>query len=751
MNKWWRTIFFKGIIICCMVACTIGIGINTTRILEYTAYQIALQNAYYDGVEDPSFLMYQAYETILDYHIRYQSEDMIKSGELVTDSELAEVKTKLQNEYSSELLTIEAKHTSDLELLSRAFEKDSEEYIEKEKEIENDYYLSLEKYNSKIDAQINAYKASIIRKQLSSFNEVKDMYNNLIKNYQYIIYMVDGSYYTNVSDEDLEKGNAYFSSFSLNDDYSLQYVNPMIGGYFVMDTPENVSEVKIAMTNEYYDSFTEMTDTTGLYLDDPIFCNYVYLALIEAAGVLLCLLYLLIVAGRNSKDNDLHLSFNDYIYTDLYTIMYFAVVGVIVLVGGSIIDISLYRHIEINNGTYYIFICLCVILMLVTTTYLTTLSKRIKNHTLFSYTCFASFMRWLFRIMGLSIHKYVDLNTDVKKQIDRLLLVYSTFVWLIIGFACYVFLRSTQESFFLALIIAASNGLALRVFLYHYIEDLAQIKMGVDIISCGDLNYQIPPLKNYSLNSIGDSINSIRDGLKESVKEQVDSEKTKIELITNISHDLKTPLTSIISYVDLLKKTNNEDEKAHYIEILDLKSHQLKKLVEDLFEITKVQNGQVDINLETLCIDDLIQQILAEFNEDFEKKQLQIRFNPLEIKTYVFADGNKMNRVISNIIGNMIKYTMPNTRGYIEFEKEKSMLYVTFKNISNYEMDFNPSDMLKRFNRGDSSRGSEGNGLGLSIAESFMVLQNGTLDVSTDGDLFKIRIGIPMIDVKPIG
>ncbi|NLJ97956.1 MAG: HAMP domain-containing histidine kinase [Tissierellia bacterium] len=233
----------------------------------------------------------------------------------------------------------------------------------------------------------------------------------------------------------------------------------------------------------------------------------------------------------------------------------------------------------------------------------------------------------------------------------------------------------------------------------------------------------------------------INKGFNESLEEQMKSERMKIDLVTNVSHDLKTPLTSIISYIDLLSKEEDLSESAmDYVNILSEKSNRLKQIVSGLFDLAKSTSGDINLNLETLDLKKLIEQTLGDMKDEIEKSGLQIRLNLPDEGLYIRSDGEKLYRVFQNVIDNALKYSLKGTRVYIELEEVEGKAIATIKNIADYEMDFTAEDILQRFNRGDKSRTTDGSGLGLSIAESFTNVCGGDFEVDIDGDLFKVTI-----------
>ncbi|CEN25382.1 Alkaline phosphatase synthesis sensor protein PhoR [[Clostridium] sordellii] len=236
-------------------------------------------------------------------------------------------------------------------------------------------------------------------------------------------------------------------------------------------------------------------------------------------------------------------------------------------------------------------------------------------------------------------------------------------------------------------------------------------------------------------------IENIQAGLKKAVNEEVKSQKMKTELISNVSHDLKTPLTSIITYVDLLKDENlSEEDRRTYLETLDRKSERLRILIEDLFEVSKANSGNVSLNIIDVDIVSLMKQTLLEVDDKFKESDLKIRTNFPSEKVMMKLDSQRMFRVFENLLMNISKYAMPSSRVYIDISDESEFVKISFKNMTEEEIKFNVEDLVERFVRGDKSRNTEGSGLGLAIAKSFVELQGGRFKISVDGDLFKVTI-----------
>lgn len=270
---------------------------------------------------------------------------------------------------------------------------------------------------------------------------------------------------------------------------------------------------------------------------------------------------------------------------------------------------------------------------------------------------------------------------------------------------------------------------------------LNRILKGTEEIVNGNLDYIIEEKGKGNISKLAHNINNMKSGIKKAVEDQLKSDRLKSELITNVSHDLKTPLTSIINYVGLLK--NNElskDEINGYVAVLDRKTQRLKTLIEDLFEASKVTSGAVELNIEKVDVASLLNQALAELEEKIKNSSLIFKTNIPEHKVYSDLDGKKTWRVFENLIGNILKYSQTGTRVYIDLLEKEDKILITMKNISAYEMDFDVDEIFERFKRGDKSRNTEGSGLGLAIAKSIVELQGGELLITIDGDLFKVTV-----------
>ena len=282
------------------------------------------------------------------------------------------------------------------------------------------------------------------------------------------------------------------------------------------------------------------------------------------------------------------------------------------------------------------------------------------------------------------------------------------------------------------------------IFAYMYVKKYIEVKNGVKSIKSGVYHQKIEINGTGELAALAEDINDISAGLGTEVERRLKSERLKTELIVNVSHDIKTPLTSVITYVDLLKMENIDSENAgRYIDIIAQKSDRLKTLIDDLFDASKAASGNVPVHCDDVDIGALITQGLGELDDKIKASTLDFKINLPQEKITAYADGKLTWRVLENLLSNALKYSLANSRVYIDVFEDEQNACVTIKSISADELNIPEDEIMERFKRGDASRNSEGSGLGLDIAKSLMLCQNGELAIKIDGDLFKAQIKLP--------
>ena len=296
------------------------------------------------------------------------------------------------------------------------------------------------------------------------------------------------------------------------------------------------------------------------------------------------------------------------------------------------------------------------------------------------------------------------------------------------------------------ILLAGILGLFITLILHRQIRGIKKLEEDALEIQTGNYSKEINTNVS-SLYRLAESLNQVSEGLENAVAKEIQSQRTKTELITNVSHDLKTPLTGIINYSDLLTKEDlTEESRIEYAGVVHEKALRLKTLIEDLFEISKTQSGDVELHFEKLNIIELFYQSLGEMEERLSEKNLNLIVNVPEEKMYSLLDGRKTYRIFENVLSNISKYSLQGTRVYIDSSIEKNNISFVFKNISDYEMNFKAEELFERSFRGDKARSSEGSGLGLGIARNLIELQGGDMDITIDGDLFKLSLLFPLLN-----
>lgn len=500
----------------------------------------------------------------------------------------------------------------------------------------------------------------------------------------------------------------------------------------------------------HYDKTSKMTVCTNVkeaYVDEcavtwnrqaAIVSGTFRCTLIDIVLALLLLIYLLCVCGKN-KDGEHKSMWVDNVWTEVHL----AAIGGFGIGAVSICVILLEEYFTgrfpYNLMNWIIGLSVAIASTAVLTSLLSII-RNIKNKRFVESSIICRIIRWLcktsFGILKWLHNRLAGYRTLICKTLSKksgvilisMLLVYTALIG-ILG----VYTTITP----LCLIPGIVLWVFASVVVAYRTKDLDEIKKGVSQVKNGNVSYKIPELKSEDMKLLADNINDIAKGVDESVSAKLKAERLKTELITNVSHDLKTPLTSIISYTELLAKVEGlPDEAKDYAQIIANKSDRLKILTQDLFDISKVQSGNENVVLEKLDAALLINQSLGEHDGEMKQSGLSFCLNaPKEL--YISADGKKMSRVISNLINNILKYTMKNTRVFISVYEENDEVVMEFKNISSYPMDFSAEEIVGRFVRGDASRTQEGNGLGLAIAKNYTEISGGKFEVIIDGDMFK--------------
>ena len=333
-----------------------------------------------------------------------------------------------------------------------------------------------------------------------------------------------------------------------------------------------------------------------------------------------------------------------------------------------------------------------------------------------------------------------------QSSLISVLLPYAIFLLLnVFGLVGFIYFTSiVRKLVILGFLIILDVLVGVRLFKRN--AEFNDIIDGINRIRAGEAEYKLKLDNLHGMNKfLADAVNNIGDGIDNAVKTSVKDERLKTDLITNVSHDLKTPLTSIINYVDLLKRSNIQDPQAkNYVEILESKSQRLKDLTDDLVEASKISSGNIELNLEVLDLGELLNQTIGELSEKLEAANLKAVAEIDETPALVYADSRRMWRIMENLFNNICKYAMEGTRVYAEVQVEEETVTLQIKNVSKAQMNIHADELTERFIRGDSSRSTEGSGLGLYIAKSLTNVLGGTFEIQLDGDLFKVYLTFPL-------
>lgn len=500
------------------------------------------------------------------------------------------------------------------------------------------------------------------------------------------------------------------------------------------DTKDFVFAVSVDTKFSVADSMADEAENYETYskLMFPMLAGAVFGSVLWLIGMV----WLTVTAGRKPKDEEIHLNGFDRWYTEIAagTVIGIWLAGTIIS-GTLIANSSLgYSHAVVTVivtclicGTYTMAWFLIGYLSLI---------RRIKAGTLWKNSLIRKVLKWIGKCSGKLSDFARAFSRNTAEKI-KVLLVGGAFLFLqflIIGCGF------TGAGVFLIILLIVDA--AAVIFIIRKADGLDLIMDGLKKISDGELQYKI---KTDTLTGkqkvMAEYINNIGSGLDAAVENSLKKERMQTELITNVSHDLKTPLTSIINYVDLMKRENPTDPKIQeYLRILDEKSQRLKVLTEDVVEASKASTGNIKLEMNDIDFVEMVQQVIGEFEEKFQEKNLTMMVHFTDEPSIIYADGQRMWRVLENVFGNVVKYAMEGTRVYAEISNRNKKVTFSLKNISAQPLNISADELTERFIRGDVARNTEGSGLGLSIAKSLTELQGGEFKLYLDGDLFKVMI-----------
>ena len=554
--------------------------------------------------------------------------------------------------------------------------------------------------------------------------------------------VMNGTVISNAELNDSATQNAAFYLIARPDDatqsniswYYMPFDDEPIDEYNVRSTTYPLGTViRVCVTSEQAAQYQEIWSA-----QKNTFAHTIYIVLTLTAAALALFVYLLFVTGRRPEDEEMHLVTLDRLSVEGNVLLFWSVLG---LAGGLNIALTT----EIANGSSEMTFLLMPSVAFLTAAFafaleLTLSLVRIVKNRSFARQCWCvRFVRWCRRGVRESTRKLMHLLTRDYKTRNVLLLFFGYTV--VLALLATVF--GAEGGSFLAFVLGIAWFLAAGYFLARRIHGFERIVDALHRMRGGDMESRLTDMPEGVFAAMAEDINSLGDGMQAAVQNEIRAERMKTELITNVSHDLKTPLTSILSYSDLLCQMELTPEEANdYAKIIHQKGLRLKNLTSDLFEISKVRSGVEQMNCERLDAATLVRQALAE--QEAQNSGLVLKVTLPERELPIWADGRKMSRVLENLIGNCVKYAMKGTRVFVSLDERDGKAVFEVKNTANYEMDFAADEITERFVRGDAARSTEGSGLGLAIAKSYTEACGGIFEVEVDGDQFKVRISFPV-------
>ena len=460
------------------------------------------------------------------------------------------------------------------------------------------------------------------------------------------------------------------------------------------------------------------------------------------------LIFLAAVSGRRPDSDDIHFLKADRIFTDLGLALWIGIQVALVGLAGELLRFAESEWQLLMKPVAALFLVLSGALAL----YAWTLTwKRLKTGTLLRHT----FVVWCASKCFGAVLKPVRkaIRRLRSGPVDRMPLLIATGFLALNAFTIIFggLLTATLGvlGFLIGGVIYLSGIALLALYLIRQDQVLSRIETGLAAIEAGDLGLPMVPEGPARLKSISTKVNGIAVGYQTALETALKSERMKTELITNVSHDLKTPLTSILNYIDLLKRSGlTAPEAADYLEVLDQKSQRLKTLTEDLFEAAKASSGNLIVQAEPLSLQEFLHQSAGEVRDRMEQANLELKLTtpPQDQPLTIHADGRHLWRIMENLFLNVLKYAMPGSRVYLDLQRSDQDAVITLKNISALPLDEVDDTLTERFVRGDAARTTDGSGLGLAIAKSLAELQKGHFKIETDGDLFKAILTLPLIE-----
>ena len=565
--------------------------------------------------------------------------------------------------------------------------------------------------------------------------------------------VMNGTVISNAELNDSATQNAAFYLIARPDDatqsniswYYMPFDDGPIDEYNVRSTTYPLGTViRVCVTSEQAAQYQEIWSA-----QKNTFAHTIYIVLTLTAAALALFVYLLFVTGRRPEDEEVHFATIDRLPVEVNVVLFWSVLGT-----AAGLNIALMSELLSGSGDLSFLLLPSILFFVAAFAFaleLTLLLVRLlKAGSLARRSWCIRAFRWSFNKIGVlctgTWHGLGRLRLAFTKAIlgnykTRNVVLLFTAYSVVLAFLAAAF-AGVGGSFF-AFVLGVGWFLAAGYFLIRRIDGFDRIVAALQKMRGGDLSFRLTDMPEGVFAAMAEDLGSLGDGMQAALQNEVRAERMKSELITNVSHDLKTPLTSILSYSDLLSQLELTPEEANdYAKIIHQKSLRLKNLTSDLFDISKVQSGVEQMVCERLDAVTLVRQALAE--QEAQNSGLVLKVTLPERELPIWADGRKMSRVLENLIGNCVKYAMKGTRVFVSLDERDGKAVFEVKNTANYEMDFAADEITERFVRGDAARSTEGSGLGLAIAKSYTEACGGMFEVEVDGDQFKVRISFPV-------
>lgn len=707
---------------------------------EASDYYIDADSYYYE--DDNRVYIYRFYSELSGENFSYEFSE----GETITEEEKLEIISELVN-FEEKIYISEQSLESGLDAVINecVFYIDM---LEKLYYFEDEYGISDGELSSDFDPNF-FYYVKVSSESTGEETIYHNEYNADMNYAQHISASVTATGYDIGEIVGFEGNHSSIENVLMYNLHSLEWVCEEYGVIIEVDYAVDTSWESGSWLAKYYSSMDGINPEKYLVYIFPA-------AIILLAVFIITFIILTVSAGHNYKKDAPTTIKADRLYLILWLLA-----GGIAVIALSAIGYGIYFYIvNYGNTPTDVFSnmigddCVMfayitgVILILFHVCFIVYLSvvRRIKTKTLLKTTLIGAICRGIKNIVrkaGLCAAKIIEnkkasINTFIFAGVFYL--VNAVGVILMIMFTYEYCIELVIFTLLLWIII----NIAITFFIWKYMKEFDMIEDATKQISSGNQHYKLTARFIYPSNRrVAENINNIGDGISKAVEASMKNERMKTDLITNVSHDIKTPLTSIINYIKLLKDENIDNENAvKYINVLDEKAERLKVLTDDLVEASKLSSGTIELTMSDINIVELINQATGEFKEKFAARGLQVITDIGEEQIIVHCDGKKIWRVLDNLYGNVCKYALPGTRVYVDVECG-DMVYISVKNISESRLNFDASELTERFVRGDMSRNTEGSGLGLSIAKSIAERHGGALEIVLDGDLFKVIVKLP--------